>query len=70
MSWQCANCGFRVTGGIEDADLRHECHPHGIARTEAAKLEAEFGEFLCSPSGLFEVHRAKQRLARDIGEAA
>ena len=62
MSWQCDDCGFRINGGCYPEERKHECHPDGIVRTQAARLEAEFAAFLETLVGRFEVHYAKRRL--------
>jgi hypothetical protein len=64
MSWQCDDCGFRINGGCYPDDRKHECHPDGIVRVQASRLEAEFTAFLDSAAGRFEVHYAKRRLGR------
>jgi hypothetical protein len=62
--WQCDNCGFRINGGSTSHERRHECHPHGIARVQAARIDESLAEFLDTPAGRFEVLYARRRLAR------
>jgi hypothetical protein len=62
VAWECDNCGFRISGGCYPDDRIHECHPDGIVRRQAGRLEAEYAAFLETPAGRFEVHYARRRL--------
>jgi hypothetical protein len=60
--WQCDNCGFRINGGVYPDEREHDCHPDGIVRHQAARLDESFAAFLNSAVGRFETLYARRRL--------
>jgi hypothetical protein len=60
--WQCKNCGYRINGGSYPVDREHACHPDGVVRHQAARLDESFAAFLDTPAGRFEMAYAQRRL--------